>query len=174
MVGGLWKREKWKECIEHGGSTGWMEDEGKEDEGERREQAGRRQEDRRKEGMWVEWRKVEERRRAFPSGEGRGRKSTAREGLVARRASERAIERANACVRQDVARWRGLVRRVGPRAFPRFRESRISRQPSPRGFASLSAKRASPPLLRECERRVREQLSMVVQRYALKCMHAAP
>lgn len=70
------------------------------------EQTGRRQEDRRKEenvGGMAESRG--ERGKSVSLGrEGRGRKNTAREGLVAGRASERAIGRANACVRQDVAR----------------------------------------------------------------------
>lgn len=59
-------------------------------------QAGRRQEDRRKEenvGGMAESRR--EKKSASLSGVGGGRKNTAREGLVARRA-ERAIGRANA------------------------------------------------------------------------------
>lgn len=80
--------------------------EGRGRRGVKEEQTGRRQEDRRKEenvGGMAESRG--ERGKSVSLGrEGRGRKNTAREGLVAGRASERAIGRANACVRQDVAR----------------------------------------------------------------------
>lgn len=73
--------------------------------GKEKGQAGRRQEDRRKEenvGGMAESRR-EKKSVSLRRGKGK-RKNTAREGLVARRASERAIERANARVRQDVAR----------------------------------------------------------------------
>lgn len=75
-----------------------------------------------------------ERKKGVPSGSlGRGKRKRReyRKGGFGGKTDKRAL--------QDIARRRrGLVRRVGPRAFPRFRESRISRASPLREVSLLS------------------------------------